>query len=82
MSVVQITNGFYRNQEVTGIFPVVQELKEAKDGTHFITVDASETEFNRAKMRVKVRPEISKQFHNIVRPTSKLWIVSQNVSLS
>lgn len=57
MSVVQITNGFYRNQEVTGIFPVVQELKEAKDGTHFITVDASETEFNRAKMRVKVRPE-------------------------
>ena len=57
MSVVQITNGFYRNQEVTGIFPVVQELKEAKDGSHFITVDASETEYNRAKMRVKVRPE-------------------------
>ena len=57
MSVVQITNGFYRNEDVTGIFPVVQELKEAKDGSHFITVDASETEYNRAKMRVKVKPE-------------------------
>lgn len=57
MSIVQITNGFYRNEEVTGIFPVVSEMKEAKDGTHFITVDASETEFKRAKMRVKVNPE-------------------------
>ena len=57
MSVVQITNGFYRNEEVTGIFPVVSEMKQAKDGTHFITVDASETEFNRSKMRVKVQPE-------------------------
>jgi predicted AAA+ superfamily ATPase len=57
MSVVQITNGFYRNEEVTGIFPVVSEMKQAKDGTNFITVDASETEFNRAKMRVKVQPE-------------------------
>ena len=57
MSVVQITNGFYRNEEVTGIFPVVSEMKQAKDGTNFITVDASETEFNREKMRVKVQPE-------------------------
>ena len=57
MSVVQITNGFYRNEEVTGIFPVVSEMKQAKDGTNFITVDASETEFNRSKMRVKVQPE-------------------------
>ena len=57
MSVVQITNGFYRNQEVTGIFPVVSEMKQAKDGTYFITVDASETEFGRAKMRVKVNPD-------------------------
>ena len=57
MSVVQIVNGFYRNEEVTGIFPVVQEMKQAKDGTYFITVDASETEFNRSKMRVKVLPE-------------------------
>jgi predicted AAA+ superfamily ATPase len=57
MSVVQITNGFYRNEEVTGIFPVVSEMKQAKDGTNFITIDASETEFNRSKMRVKVQPE-------------------------
>ena len=57
MSVVQITNGFYRNEEVTGVFPVVSEMKQAKDGSHFITVDASETEFGRAKMRVKVDPK-------------------------
>ena len=57
MSVVQITNGFYRNQEVTGIFPVIQEMKEAKDGSTFITVDGSATEFDKAKMRVKVKPE-------------------------
>jgi predicted AAA+ superfamily ATPase len=57
MSVVQITNGSYLNQEVTGIFPVVSEMKVGKDGTHFITVDASETEFKRSKIRVKVQPE-------------------------
>ena len=57
MSVVQITNGSYLNQEVTGIFPVVSEMKVGKDGIHFITVDASETEFKRSKIRVKVRPE-------------------------
>ena len=30
MSVVQITNGSYRNEEVTGIFPVVQEMKQKR----------------------------------------------------
>lgn len=57
MSVVQITNGSYLNQEVTGIFPVVSEMKQNKNGGYFITVDASETEFKRAKIRVKVKPE-------------------------
>ena len=57
MSVVQITNGSYLNKEVSGIFPVISEMKQSKDGTHFITVDASETDIGRAKIRVKVKPE-------------------------
>jgi predicted AAA+ superfamily ATPase len=57
MSVVQITNGSYLNKEVSGIFPVISEMKKSKDGTHFITVDASETDIGRAKVRVKVKPE-------------------------
>ena len=57
MAVVQIENGFYRNQEVSGVFPVVSPMKEAKDGTFFITVDGTGTEFERDKMRVKVNPE-------------------------
>ena len=57
MSVVQITNGSYLNKEVSGIFPVISEMKQSKDGTHFITVDASETDIGRAKVRVKVKPE-------------------------
>jgi len=57
MSVVQITNGSYMNKEVTGVFPVIAEMKQAKSGGHFITVDASETEFKKSKIRVKVHPD-------------------------
>ena len=57
MAVVQIENGFYRNQEVNGVFTVVSPMKEAKDGSFFITVDGTGTEFDRDKMRVKVNPE-------------------------
>jgi hypothetical protein len=64
MAVVQIENGFYRNQEVTGVFPVVSAMKEAKDGSFFITVDGSETEFGRDKMRVKVQPECVTELGN------------------
>ena len=42
MFVAQIKKGTYRNEKVKGIFPVVSELKQAKDGSWFITVNAQE----------------------------------------
>lgn len=51
---VQIDNGTYRNKEVTGVFPVVKELKESTKGGYFITIDGSDTEFKNDKMRVRV----------------------------
>ena len=54
MSTVQIQNGMYRNQEINGQFPLVSPIKEAKDGTFFVTVDASDTEFANPKIRVKI----------------------------
>ena len=55
--VAQIEKGTYRNQPVKGAFPVVQELKQAKDGSWFITVNAEDTKFKSSKIRVKVDPE-------------------------
>jgi len=55
--VAQINKGLYRNQKVKGAFPVVSELKQAKDGSWFITVNAQESKFKKDKIRVKVDPE-------------------------
>ena len=57
MFVAQINQGLYRNQKVKGAFPVVSELKQAKDGSWFITVNASDSKFKKDKIRVKVDPE-------------------------
>ncbi len=57
MQVAQIEKGTYRNESVEGAFPVVSSLKQAKDGSWFITVNAEESKFNNPKIRVKVDPE-------------------------
>ena len=55
--VAQIKKGTYRNEKVKGTFPVVSEMKQAKDGSWFITVNAQESKFKKDKIRVKVDPE-------------------------
>ena len=54
MFVAQIKKGTYRNEKVKGTFPVVSELKQAKDGSWFITVNAQESKFKNPKIRVKL----------------------------
>ena len=52
--VAQIKKGTYRNEKVKGTFPVVSELKQAKDGSWFITVNAQKSKFKNPKIRVKL----------------------------
>ena len=47
--VAQIKKGTYRNEKVKGTFPVVSELKQAKDGSWFITVNAQKSKFKNPK---------------------------------
>lgn len=54
MAVVQIEKGSYRNQEVSGVFPMVKPLAESAKGGYFITVDGSDSQFSAPKMRVRV----------------------------
>ena len=54
MFVAQIKKGTYRNEKVKGTFPVVSELKQAKDGSWFITVNAQKSKFKNPKIRVKL----------------------------
>jgi len=51
---VQIENGTYRGKDVRGVFPLIAELKESAKGGYFITVDGKDSEFENAKMRVRV----------------------------
>lgn len=56
MNFVEIAQGSYRNQEINGVFPVVNPPKYGKSG-HFITIDASAVFGDKgASIRVKVDP--------------------------
>lgn len=56
MHFAEIEKGSYRNQEINGVFPVVNPPKYGKSG-HFVTVDASAVFGDKgASIRVKVDP--------------------------
>ena len=53
--VAQIKKGTYRKRKSKRYFlPVVSELKQAKDGSWFITVDAQKSKFKNLKSGVKL----------------------------
>lgn len=54
MKLVQIENGSYNNQEISGTFPLLQGLKPSAKGGYFVTVDASDSEVGKPKIRIRV----------------------------
>jgi hypothetical protein len=54
-AIVQIANGSHRGTEITGSFEVVSPLKKSSKGDWFITVNGSDTEFAKDKIRVRVK---------------------------
>lgn len=71
MEMVQIENGSYNNREVTGVFPVLKEMKPSAKGGYFITVDASDTEFKKDKIRVRVDHEHQVHFVGAEKETDE-----------
>ena len=68
---VQIENGSYNNRDVTGMFPVVSGLKPSAKGGFFLTVNASDTEFKKDKIRVRVEDERQVKFNGSAKETDE-----------
>lgn len=71
MQMVQIENGSYNNRDVTGMFPVVSGLKPSAKGGFFLTVNASDTEFKKDKIRVRVEDERQVKFNGSAKETDE-----------
>ena len=59
MNNVKIENGLYNNKDINGVFPLIKGITKSKDGSYFVTVNASESEekvfTGRSNVRVKIR---------------------------
>jgi len=59
MNNIKIENGLYNNKDVNGVFPLIKGITKSKDGSYFVTINATDSKqkvfTGRSNVRVKIR---------------------------
>jgi|TARA_B110000037_G_scaffold38411_1_gene47328 hypothetical protein len=59
MNNIKIENGLYNNKDINGVFPLIKGITKSKDGSYFVTINATDSKqkvfTGRANVRVKIR---------------------------